>query len=230
MNSFTGPIRCRAQLFVASMTVFTLAACIAEKKASSTINATDSAAAGAAATSTPTTDVAASSTAATDTAADPGSDTAEVSTDQKVEIRLVDTTETEHYYALKVEVTLAGRVDTIPGVLTFDMPVVTSDRVLHGPNITMEEHYAGIYSYDPRTRALSNIPLPRDASGWASEVKLSPGASHIAYIGGWVDSTGSQGIVRSWPSAAVVLRTMRALQAPSDYSYNQVLWVNRDSV
>ena len=92
----------------------------------------------------------------------------------------------------------------------------------------MDGVYAGIYSYNARSRALSRTPLPPDAARWDSEIKLSPDASHIAYIGG--DSTGSQGIVRSWPAAAVVLTTMEAPQAPSDYSYNQVWWVNRDSV
>lgn len=213
-------------MFVALMTVWTAAACIAEKKVASATSATDTA--HTTATSTATASTTTTSTVTTDTTGKPASDATLIATDQGIGLRLVDRTETEEYYAYKVEVTLAGRVDTIPGVLTFDIPVVTPDSVLHGPLYTMDENYAGIYSYDPRTRTLSKIPLPRDAAGWASEVKLSPDASHIAYIAG--DSTGWQGIVRSWPAAAVVLATMKAPQAPSDHSYNQVWWVNRDSI
>ncbi|HMJ19687.1 MAG TPA: hypothetical protein VK478_14990 [Gemmatimonadaceae bacterium] len=218
----------RAKVFVASVSLWTLAACVPEKNVESAINTTDTLVATERAARTSTTIVAASSTA-TDTGVKSVSGAVpRVPADQKVGMRLVDTVETDHYYASRVEVTFAGRVDTIPGVLTFDMPVVASDRALHGPNIDMEEHYVGIYSYDPRTRVLSNMPLPDDASGWASEVKLSPDASHIAYVGG--DSTGDRGIVRSWPAAAVVFTTMSAPQAPSDYSYNQVWWVSSDSV
>jgi hypothetical protein len=92
----------------------------------------------------------------------------------------------------------------------------------------MAGEYEGIYSYDPRARTLSRTPLPPDAAGWSSEVKLSPDAAYIAYIAG--DSTGWRGIVRSWPTTAVVFTTPSAPQAPSDYSFNQVWWVNRDSV
>jgi hypothetical protein len=211
------------------MSLWTLAACVAEKNVASALKATDTLVATEASARTSTTIVAASSTATDSGVKSVSGAEPRVSADQKVGMRLVDRIETDHYYASKVEVTFAGRVDTIPGVLTFDMPVVASDRVLHGPNINMDEHYVGIYFYDPRTRALSNIPLPNDASGWDSEVKLSPDASHIAYVGGG-DSTGDRGIVRSWPAAAVVFTTMSAPQAPSDHSYNQVFWVNSDSV
>jgi len=167
-------------------------------------------------------------TAAIDTATKVISDSATIRANQGISVRLVDRTETEEYPALKVEVKLAGRVDTIPGVLTLDTPVITPDGVLHGPNYTMDGEYAGIYSYDPRTRALSQIGLPTDAARWDSEVKLSPDAAHIAYIGG--DSAGARGMVRSWPAAAIVLKTMQAPTPASDYSFNQVWWVNRDSV
>jgi hypothetical protein len=230
MKSAPRSFRSSGRLFAASVTACALVACIAEKKVASAIDATDTALAKPAAASTATTSPAATATITTDTAAKPASAATVISNGQKIGLRLVDTTETENYYAYKVEVTFAGRVDTIPGVLTFYMPVVTSDGVLHGPIFTMDEHYAGIYSYGPRTRVLSDMPLPRDASGWDSEVKLSPDASHIAYIADWGDSTGSRGIVRSWPAAAVVLTTMRAPQAPSDYSFNQVWWVSPDSV
>jgi len=187
----------------AFISVCTFAACVAEKKVASVTNVTD-------------------------TATKTVSGAAQVPADQGLRLRLVDTTETEEYPAYKVEVMLAGKVDTIPGVLTFDIPVVTADGLLHGPIYAMNGQYDGIYTYNPRTRALSRTPLPVDAAGWASEVHLSPDAAHIAYIGG--DSTGSQGIVRSWPATVVVLRTMNALQAPSDFSFNQVWWVNPDSV
>jgi hypothetical protein len=210
-------------LFVALTIVGALAACLTEKKVAPAIQAADTA-------------VRVVSDSASGPARSPpqnplqipAQSPGQIAGDSALGLRLVDATETEEYYAYKVEVTLAGSVDTIPGVLTFDLPVATSDGVVHGPVYTMDGDYAGIYSYNPRTRTVSTIPLPRDAAGWASEVKLSPDASHIAYIAG--DSTGWQGIVRSWPAAAVVLTTMKAPQAPSDHSYNQVWWVNLDSV
>jgi hypothetical protein len=176
----------------------------------------------------PATDSTPTVAAAIDTATKIISDSAKSRGDQGIRVRLVDTTETEQYPALKVEVRLAGRVDTIPGVLTFDTPVITPDGALNGPNYTRDGVYSGIYSYDPRTRALSQIRLPADAARWDSEVKLSPDALHIAYIGG--DSAGARGIVRSWPAAAFVLKTMQAPTPASDYSFDQVWWVNPDSV
>jgi hypothetical protein len=223
-------LRCfrpRALSSVALATVSILAACTSEKKLASTIQPTVTAAKAvsseiAVRDSTPTV------AAPIDTATKTNSDSATIRADQRMSVRLVDTTETEQYPALKVEVKLAGRVDTIPGVLTFDTPVITSDGALHGPNYTMDGVYSGIYSYDPRARDLSQIRLPADAARWDSEVKLSPDASHIAYIGG--DSAGARGIVRSWPAAAIVLETMQAPTPPSDFSSDQVWWVNPDSV
>ena len=203
LKTFLRRFLSQGPLFVTSITVWTAAGCMAEKKVASAISATD-------------------------TAARPVSGATPILTDERLGVRLVDRTDTEGYYSYKVEVTLDGRVDTIPRVLTFDMPIVTPDGVLHGAAYAMDGPYAGIYSYDPRTRAVSTIPLPRDAAGWDNRVMLSPDASHIAYVG--QDSTGSQGIVRTWPAAAVVLTTLKAPQAPSDYSFNQVWWVNRDSV
>ena len=213
--------------FVAVVTVSILAACTSEKKPASAIQTTDTAAKAvsseiAATDSTPTV------AAAIDTATKIISDSATIRADQGMGVRLVDTTETEEYPAMKVEVKLAGRVDTIPGVLTLDTPVITPDGALQGPNYTKDGEYSGVYSYDPRTRALSQIRLPADAARWDSEVKLSPDASHIAYIGG--DSAGARGIVRSWPAAAIVLKTMQAPTPASDFSFDQVWWVNPDSV
>ena len=223
VNYFLRRFRFRARLFVALTIVSALAACLTEKKVAPAIQTADTAVSLVSDSTSGPAQIPAQNALQV-----PAQRPGQIPADSTVGIRLVDTTETEEYYAYKVEVTLAGRVDTIPGVLTFDIPVATSDGVLHGPLYTMDGNYAGIYSYDPRTRALSTIPLPRDAAGWASEVKLSPDASHIAYVG--QDSTGSQGIVRTWPAAAVVLVTMKAPQAPSDHSYNQVWWVNLDSV
>ncbi len=225
-------LRCfcaRRLLFVASLSIGTASACISEKKVGAAISATDTTPSDTAATRAATRSIRATR-AEIDTPPNYVVDTVLIPTNQAIRIRLVDMTETEEFFAYKVEVRLAGRVDTIPGVLTFDLPVIAPDGLLRGPAYARDAHYAGLYAYDPGTRALSNIPLPSDAEGWASEVKLSPDGSHIAYIGGFGDSTGSQGIVRTWPEAKVVLMTMKAPQAPSDQSFDQVWWVNRDSV
>lgn len=147
---------------------------------------------------------------------------------ESVSVSLVDTTETEEYRALKVEVTSPGGIDTIPDVLTFDRPVITRDGLLHGPTYTMDGDYRSIYTYNTRSRQVSHAPLPEDAMRWDSEVKLSPDGTHIAYIGS--DSAGSRGIVRTWPTGSIVLGTKSAPQPGSDYSFNGVRWENPDSV
>ena len=223
VNYFLRRLRFRARLFVALTIVGTLAACLTEKKGAPAIQTADTAVSLVSDSTSGSAQIPAQNQLQV-----PAQRPGQIPADSTVGIRLVDTTDTEGYYSYKVEVTLAGRVDTVPGVRTFDMPVVTPDGVLHGAAYAMDGPYAGIYFYDPRTRAVSKIPLPRDAAGWDNRVMLSPDASHIAYVG--QDSTGSQGIVRTWPAAAVVLTTMKAPQAPSDYSFNQVWWVNRDSV
>jgi hypothetical protein len=147
---------------------------------------------------------------------------------ESVSVSLVDTTETEQYSALKVEVTSPGRIDTIPDVLTFDRPVITPDGLLHGPTYTMDGDYRSIYTYNSRSRQVSHAPLPNDAMRWDSEVKLSPDGTHIAYVGS--DSVGSRGIVRTWPTTTIVLTTESAPQPAGDYSFNGVWWENPDSV
>lgn len=147
---------------------------------------------------------------------------------ESVSVRLVDTTATEEYSALKVEVRTPGRIDTIVGVLTFDRPVITADGLLHGPTYTMDGDYRGIYTYNTRSRQVSHAPLPDDAMRWDSEVKLSPDGTHIAYLGS--DSAGSRGIVRTWPAGIIVLSTKSAPPPASDFSFNAVRWENPDSV
>ena len=208
-------------IFILLLVVGVVNGCMAEKKVASGVQATDTLAGRTA------TNVVASSTGSGNLAPKPDSG-ATIQFDQEFDVQLVDSTDNEDYYFYRVQVTFAGRVDTIPGVRTFDLPVVTSDSVLHGAYYEMDGPGSGIYAYNPRTHAVSNTPLPRDAAGWDNRAMISPDAIHIAYVS--QDSTGSQGIVRSWPAGAVVLATMKAPQAPSDYSFNQVWWVNRDSV
>lgn len=147
---------------------------------------------------------------------------------ESVSVSLVDSTETEQYSALKVEVASPGRIDTVPDVLTFDRPVITPDGLLRGPTYTMGGDYRSIYSYNTRSREVSHEPLPEDAKRWDSEVKLSPDATHIAYIA--YDSAGSRGIVRTWPAGKIVITTKSAPQPAGDYSFNGVWWENPDSV
>lgn len=144
-----------------------------------------------------------------------------------VSVRLVDSTQTEQYIAVKVEVTSPGRVDTIPGVLTFDLPSRTIDGVLHGPIYTFEGEYDGIYSYHPITRAFTRRALP-DEVKWDSEVKLSPDAKHVAYIAG--GPGGGRGKVLTWPGGEPVLETIAAPSPAGDFSFSQVAWATPDSV
>jgi hypothetical protein len=116
------------------------------------------------------------------------------------------------------------RADTIPDIVVSTRPGVTPDGVVYGVTTTHDGTLGKAYRYDPKTRHVSFVPLPKDVRGWNSEITISPDARHVAYIG--EDSAGIFGIVRDWPSKTVVARTTPVEPWASDYYTDQVGWID----
>ena len=131
-------------------------------------------------------------------------------------------TEAESHTEGWVEVRMGLRADTIPGIVAAKPPGVSSDGIVYGVTISKDGSLGKGFRYDPKTRQLSFLPLPKDVGGWDSEISISPDARHLAYLGG--DSSGHYGIVRDWPSMTLMARTPSAPGYPSDYNSDQVRW------
>lgn len=153
-----------------------------------------------------------------------------------VAVRLVDSARTgdelgmEEVVSYRVEVTAAGRRDTLPGVRVQRVPVSAPDGVVHGVAVGPEGQAVGTFRYDPATRQLTRAPAPADASPFFSELALSPDARHVAYVAQESEPVVRLwGAVRSWPDGRVVARATPAPGYPSDVNYSKVRWVGPDT-
>lgn len=125
----------------------------------------------------------------------------------------------------RVEVTFGSSVDTIPGVLTSLSPVATNDAMVHGIATTGEGLISGGYDYNARTKKLTMFALPPDVNQYmADDIELNDDAKFVAYI---VNADKTWAVVRSWPSMAVVVRTLPSDGFPSDHAGdNLVGWLD----
>lgn len=128
----------------------------------------------------------------------------------------------------RVEVRSGGRLDTVPGVLTEQVPLVVGDTAVIGFAFKEGGISAG-FRYDPQTRRLSRTPMPRDATTVLSAPSFSPDGRHIAYVAftnakGWAT-------VRTWPGAEPVLRSgVVEVPATDSPGGNLVRWLAADTV
>jgi hypothetical protein len=142
-------------------------------------------------------------------------------------VRLVDSSirGIESEAVAKVEVKFGNTTDTIPKLLTFLKPVVTSDGILHGIAMTDEGVANEGYDYDPRTKQLTRFPLPADINGSFAEIEINANARFVAYIA-HTEAGGTWAVIRSWPSLKEVMRATSSEGYPSDVSYDQVRWLD----
>lgn len=147
-------------------------------------------------------------------------------------VRLVDSIPWEHEmgdgYLRRVEVRTGDRLDTIPRVLTYDLPFVVDGTSVVGLAYKDDGVIAG-YQFDPRTRLVTRTPVPRDLNAVMSGASLSPDGRHIAYVA-FGDSRG-RAVVRTWPGREVRLRSdwieVPATDSPGG---NVVRWIAADTV
>ena len=140
--------------------------------------------------------------------------------------RLVDSVEFSNEligtdYLRRVEVRTLDGVDTLPGVLTIQPPIV-ADSAVYGLSY-VENRVSGAFRYSPST-GVENLPLPDDLFPFSTP-RLSPDARHLAYLA--MDSAGlGYATVVSWPSLAVVYRGPGVRLLETDAGVDQITWLD----
>lgn len=146
-------------------------------------------------------------------------------------VRLVDSVPWSHEMGegvlRRVEVHGGGRVDTVPGVLTAEPPVVTAAGEVLGFAWEEDRIVAG-FAFDPRTHRTRRLRLPRDFSAVFSAASLAPDGRHVAYVVTPGDATG-WATVRSWPAGRPVLRSAPVEVPATDSPGNLTRWFSADS-
>lgn len=128
----------------------------------------------------------------------------------------------------RVQVRAGARVDTLPGVLTRDLPVLVGGHRLLGFEYRGGD-VASVFGYDLRTRAVERDSLPPDLHSFSAPA-FSPDGRHLAYVVVPGDGTG-YAVARSWPGRALVWRSA-AVQVPATDAEGgtQVRWLSPDRV
>jgi len=112
----------------------------------------------------------------------------------------------------RVEVRHGARVDTVPGVLTDELPLLVGGTRLLGLTYRQGEVAEG-FAYDLGSRTLRRDSLPSDLNPFFSAPAFSPDGLHIAYVVIPGDETG-YAVVRTWPGRELVWRSA-AVQVPA---------------
>jgi len=126
----------------------------------------------------------------------------------------------------RVEVRTGVRVDTVPGVLTLELPLVVGSRLL---GFRYDGDTAGAFEYDLETRTVKRDSLPRDLHPFFSAPAFSPDGRHIAYVVVPGDETG-YAVARTWPGLELVWRSAAVRVPATDAAGgNQVRWLSPDT-
>jgi hypothetical protein len=145
-------------------------------------------------------------------------------------VQLVDSVawedEAEEGFLRRVEVRDGVRVDTIPGVLTEDLPVlVGGSRVL---GFAYERDIATAFEYDLRARTVRRDSLPGDLSLFFSAPTFSPDGLHLAYVV-VPGNDSAYAVVRTWPGRELVWRSATVQVPATDAAGGtQVRWLSPD--
>ena len=148
-----------------------------------------------------------------------------------VAVELVDSVPWEHEQGegvlRRVQVRAGTRVDTVPRVLTSDLPIVVEGSWLLGLVYDGDAVVAG-FRYDVNAAQLRLLPLPADLHSAFSGPSIAPDGKHIAYVAVPGDATG-WGVVRSWPDGRPVLTTRRVQIPATDAPGHATRWLSADS-
>lgn len=146
-------------------------------------------------------------------------------------VQLVDSIPWAHElgegFLYRVEVRVAGQVDTIAGVLTSELPLVIGSARLLGFGFEADAiTYA--YEYDMRSGRVRHRDLPGDFDPIFSAPSFAPDGRYIAYVVTRGDATG-WGVVRSWPQHRLIVRSDAAEVPATDSPGHFTHWLSADS-
>jgi hypothetical protein len=128
----------------------------------------------------------------------------------------------------RVEVRDGARVDTVPGVLTTELPLLVGGSRLLGFTYRGSD-LAEAFEYDLGTRTVKRDSLPGDLNPFFSAPAFSPDGRHLAYVVIPGDETG-YAVARTWPGLELVWRSA-AVQVPATDAAGgaQVRWLSPDT-
>jgi hypothetical protein len=124
----------------------------------------------------------------------------------------------------RVAIQIDAKVDTVPQVLTRDLPVLTRDSVILGLAYSGEDVFAA-FRYHPYQRHLDTIPLePRlpDYHPYFSGPAFSLDGTFIAYVA--LREGRLWGIVRRWSNLDVVARGPEVGPVSTGFLLNGAKW------
>lgn len=128
----------------------------------------------------------------------------------------------------RVEVRDGARVDTVPGVLTTDLPVRVGGSRLLG-FAYQEGGISEAFEYDLGTRIVKRDSLPGDLNPFFSAPAFSPDGRHLAYVVIPGDETG-YAVVRTWHGRELVWRSAAVRVPATDAAGGtQVRWLSPDT-
>lgn len=136
--------------------------------------------------------------------------------------------EDESGYAVvlhRIELRQGSTVDTLPGVLVAEPPVVTRAAV-HGFAYEGTSIAHG-FRYDLRTRRITEISLPRHLISQLSTPALSPDGRHLAYVALPHDGN-AYGVVMTWPKRRHVVRSPGVPVPATDFAFEYALWTSAE--
>jgi hypothetical protein len=124
----------------------------------------------------------------------------------------------------RVAVQMDDEVDTIPQVLTRDLPVVKMDSVILGLAYSGEEVFAA-FQYHPHQRHLDTIPLVSwlpDYHPYFSGPAFSLDGAFIAYVA--LQEGRLWGVVRRWSNLQMVAQGPEVGPVATGFLLNGVKW------
>lgn len=148
-----------------------------------------------------------------------------------VRVALVDSvpyaTEEDSGYLRRVELRSGALVDTVPGVLTAELPIAVGARVLGFAY--RDDEITGAFEYDAAHRRLKWDALPPDFNGYFSAPSIAPDGRHIAYIVEPGNDTAWT-VIGTWPGGSPVWRSASVEVPATDFlGGNLTRWRSRDT-
>ena len=123
----------------------------------------------------------------------------------------------------RVVVRAGRRTDTIPELLTGQLPIVIGDSVVHGLRAE-HERVLGPFAYEVRTRRLRVLPTPPDWVPHAAP-QLAPDGRHVAYLAQAPEGAGYAAVARV-PDGRIVLRGPPATMRETDAGVDVIAWTD----
>lgn len=116
----------------------------------------------------------------------------------------------------ELEIELADRMDTVPGLLVRHSPAYVTDTLAIGLSVDARGVTNGLYTVRRPSGEVLLFDLPEDLDGARTGIAISPDGTRLAYV--HFDGVGgAQGMIREWPLGLSysVTRTVDVSAVPS---------------